>query len=268
MTQPPATDATVSNAAEGVFVGVEPAARVQTPPPSQPAAPQETAPAAATPEKFFTEADIERVRQEEKTKLYGQLQQAKDEASRLRQENEERLQAEQAVAEQARQAAEKEAEEEMSLRELLAKKEQEMQAQIEQERLAREQAFALLEKEREYAALKDYRDAELAKHGADIIPELLDMVTGNTPDEIDASIAGLVARSSRILEGAQQAIQSQRQQMQGTRPTAPLTELEINSAQQELTVEDIANMPMSEWAKRRASLLGQSGSGNGRGMFG
>jgi hypothetical protein len=266
MSQPPVNDATVSNAAEGVFVGVEPATRIQS---GSPSVPEEAPVAYAVPtEKYFTEADIEKVRQEEKSKLYGQLQQAKDEATRLRQENEERLRAESEEAEQARLAQEKEAEEEMSLRDLLAKKEQEMQAQIEQERLAREQAFALLEKEREFSALKDYRDARLAEHGADIIPELLDMVTGNTPDEINASIAGLVDRSSRILEGAQQAIQSQRQQMQGTRATAPLTELEINSAHQELSVEDIANMPMNEWAKRRGSLLGQSGSGTGRGMFG
>lgn len=260
------TDSTVSDAAEGVFVGVEPAAKVTTPQASDPTPPQaEAAPAQPT---GFTEADLAKAREQEKAKLYPQMEQLKAELAELKSDREARLEAERKVQEEAERLTREQAEEEMSVRELLKVREQEWEQRLEQERIERENALAMLNKEREYAQITEYRNAKLSEVGDDIIPELRDLVTGNTIEEIDQSIAGLVERSSRILEGAQQAIQSQRQAMQGTRVTAPPTELDTNSGQRQYTPEEIAAMSPQEWGKVRSQVLGQVGSGTNRGLFG
>jgi len=257
-------DSSVSDAAEGVFVGVEPSTKVTTPPATDPTPPARE----ANPEPTgFTEADLAKAREQEKAKLYPQIDQLKNELADLKKEQQARLEAEREALERAEAEAKAKAEEEMDVRSLLQTKEQEWEQRLEEERQARENAFALLEKEREYAQITEYRNQRLAEVGDDIIPELRDLVVGNTAEEIDQSIAGLVDRSSRILEGAQQAIQSQRQAMQGTRVTSPPTELDTNSGQRSLSPEEIAAMPMAEYAKYRSSLLGQANATN-RGLFG
>lgn len=259
MTEQQVSDATVSNAADGVFVGVTPPARVGVPAP----APESAAPAEAR----FTEADLAKVREQEKNKLYPQMQTLQDELKDLRTKLTAREQAEKDAQEQAEREQKAKKEAETDVRDLLAEKEAELLAQIEAERQERQKAVSLLEKERELAALSDYRSQKIAAVGDDIIPELRDLVSGETPDQIDASIAGLIDRSSRILEGAQAAMQSARQQMQGTKVTSPPTELDTNMGNKEFTPEEIAAMPMAEYQKHRARLLGQTGGSN-RGMFG
>lgn len=266
MTTPqPVTDSTVSNAAEGVFVGVEPATPVvQTPTDAT----SEEAPK-KTEERYFTQADLEKVRQSEKNKLYPQIDELKSELLVLKKDREERLEAERLAQEQAEAEAKAKAEEELSAKELLVIKEQEWQDKLEAERRDREQAFALLDKERSFAEISEYRSQRMAEVGDDIVPQLRDLVVGNTKEEIDASIAGLIEKSSAILEEAQAALQASRQQMVGTRVTSPpTTEPDTNMAQQQFTPEDIQNMSMAEYAKYRASLLGNTGGGSTRGMFG
>lgn len=259
---PAAVDSSVSSAAEGVFVDVQPATKI-----TAPSAPQQQVQQQVSAQGF-TEADIAKAREQEKAKLYPQLDQLKSELAELRKEREERLEAERKAQEDAERQAREQQESDMDVRELLAQKQQEFEQRLEQERLEREKAFAMLEKERELTALTDYRNQRLAEAGDNIIPELRDLVTGNTMEEIDQSIAGLVDRSSRILEGAQAAIQSQRQAMQGTRVTAPSTELDTNSGQRQFTPEEIAAMSPQEWGKVRHQVLGNTGAGINRGLFG
>lgn len=258
------TDATVSNAAEGVFVNVEPATRVASP--NTPTPDPAPSPAPAAP--GFTEADLAAVRKQEKDKLYPQIEQLKNELGELKREREERLEAERKAQEEAERLAKQQQEDEMDVRSLLAQKEREWEERLERERIERENAIALLEKEKAYAEISDYRSQRLAEVGDEIMPQLRDMVTGNTKEEIDQSIAGLIAKSNAILEEAQSAMQAQRQQMQGPRVTAPATELDTNSGQRQFTPEEIADMSMAEYQKYRSSLLGQTGSGTNRGLFG
>jgi len=187
----------------------------------------------------------------------------------LKKDREDRL-AEEAERRAAAEAeAKRKAEEDMDVRELLAKKEQEWADQLEHERNDREHAFALLEKERSFTELNDYRNRRLSEEQDNIIPELLDLITGNNPDEIESSIAGLKDRSSRILDSAQQAMQSARREMTGSRVTAPPTgPLDTNSENQSLTAEQISAMSVSEYAKHRQKLLGQAASARGKGLFG
>ena len=223
--------------------------------------------------KGYSEEDLKKVREQEKSKLYPQIEKLKEELDFLKKAQEEKASA-QAAEEANRTAklaeeAKRKQEEDLEVRELLKLKEQEFASQIDAERQEREKAFALLERERSFSELQTYRNARLDEERDNIIPELLDLISGNTSEEIEESIAGLKDRSSRILESAQQAMTSARREMTGSRVTVPPSgPLDTNSEQQSFTAEQIAAMSVSEYAKYRGKLLGQAASSNGTGLFG
>ena len=102
-----------------------------------------------------------------------------------------------------------------------------------------------------------------------IIPELVDLIVGNTKEEIEDSIAGLKERSARILDSAQQAMQAARRDMTGTRVTSPQAgPMDINTGNRQLSAEEIAAMPLNEYAKYRQQLLSPTAQGRSKGLFG
>ena len=219
--------------------------------------------------KGYTEEDLAKVRSQEKDKLYPQIEKLKSELEEIKQMREAELAAKQAETE-AQDAEERtRLEADLDVRELLKKKETEWSEQLERERQERERAFALLEREKTFAEIQNFRQQRLEEEREAIIPELLDLVTGNTQDEINTSIESLKDRSTRILESAQQAMQSARKEMTGSRVTAPPTgPLDINSEQRNFTADEISAMPMNEYAKYRQRLLSPKAQGKGSGLFG
>ena len=232
-------------------------------------APTVTTTETANTQKFYTEEDLARVRSQEKSKLYPEIDSLKEELNSLRKEKEE---------EAARRAAEAEAEalriKEAQESELDAKsyaelKTKELQEQLERERSERERAFALLEREKTYADLQAYRQQVLETEREAIIPELVDLIAGNTREEISASVESLKERSAKILESAQSAMQNARKEMTGTRATLPPAgPLETNSEQRNFTPQEIAAMSQNEYAKYRDRLLSPQARGKASGMFG
>jgi hypothetical protein len=222
-----------------------------------------------SPDKGYSEEDLRRVREQEKSKLYPQIDSLKEELNLLKKEREERFaEAEKLKAEKEAEAR-KQAEAEMDVRQLLETKEIEWAQKLESERAEREKAFLLLDRERQLSELTEYRTQRLNQERDNILPELVDLITGNTADEIEQSIAGLKERSSRILDSAQQAMQSARREMTGSRVTAPASgPLDTNSDQQQFTADQIAAMSVTEYAKYRGKLLGQAASDRGKGIFG
>ena len=221
--------------------------------------------------QFFTEADLAKVRTQEKDKLYPVIDQLKEEVAALRKDKEEK--AARKAAKEAEELANKEAkakeESELDVKDLLKIKEAEWHEQLERERQERERAFALLEQERAYADLQNYRTQRLDQEREAIIPELVDLISGNTREELDASLEGLKERSARILESAQQAMQATRRDMTGTRATLPPAgPLETNSEQREFSAADIAAMSQAEYSKYRERLLSPTARGVTQGMFG
>jgi len=221
----------------------------------------------------YTVDDLAKAREQEKSKLYPQLEKMREELSSLRKEKEEeaarRVQLESAkqVEELAIQKAKEE--EELSFKDLLKKKEQEFQSQLEAERLERERAFALLDQERKFQEVTNYRSSRVEQERDNIVPELIDLVDGNTADEIEQSIAMLKEKSARILSSAQQAMQSARQQMAGTRITNPAAgPLDNDSDQKTYSPDSIREMSLADYAKQRAKLLGTAASNRGQGLFG
>jgi len=221
----------------------------------------------------YTVDDLAKAREQEKSKLYPQLEKMREELSSLRKEKEEEA-ARRTQLEAAKQAEElsiqkAKEEEELSFKDLLKKKEQEFQSQLEAERLERERAFALLDQERKFQEITNYRSSRVEQERDNIVPELIDLVDGNSADEIEQSIAMLKEKSARILSSAQQAMQSARQQMAGTRITNPAAgPLDNDSDQKTYSPDSIREMSLADYAKQRAKLLGTAASNRGQGLFG
>lgn len=220
-------------------------------------------------EKTYTEVDLKRVREQEKSKLYPQIDSLKEELTLLKKEREERLAEAERQKAEAEADAKRKAESEMDVRQLLEAKEKEWQQKLEEERLERERTFALLQRERQYAEITEYRNRRLEEERDNIIPELVDLISGNNPEEIEQSITGLRERSSRILESAQTAMQNARKEMTGSRVTAPPTgPMDTNLEQNQLTAEQISAMSVTEYAKHRSKLLGKAANDRNKGIFG
>lgn len=219
-------------------------------------------------ERGYTEEDLKKVREQEKSKLYPQIESLKEELTTLKKREEERMAEAERLRKEAEEEARKKAESELDVRQLLDMKEKEWAKKLEEERIERERAFSLLERERQFSELQSYRNRRLEEERDNIIPELVDLISGNTPDEIESSITGLRERSARILDSAQQAMQSARREMTGSRVTAPPSgPMDTNTDQQQFTPEQISAMSVTEYAKYREKLLPRARTLN-KGIFG
>jgi len=223
--------------------------------------------------KFYTDEDLAKVRSQEKDKLYPEIERLKDEVLALKKEKEEKAARKAAKeAEDSAKKAEKEKaklEKDLNAKDLIKLTADELREQLERERQERERAFALLEREREFANLQSYRQQILEQERDNIIPQLIDFVQGNTPEEINQSVEQLKERSSSILESAQAALTQQRREQVGTRATLPPAgPLETNSEQRMPTADEIAAMPMNEYAKYRNRILSPRAQGRSSGLLG
>jgi DNA repair exonuclease SbcCD ATPase subunit len=234
-------------------------------------APAQQAPAEEAPRtensKLFTPDEVEAIRRQEKDKLYDKISKLQEQVEVFNSEREEQKRiAEELAAKEAEERRQRE-EAEMSAKDLLVKKEDEFQQRINSVQQEWEQKFtmlqqeaeaqkALLEQERRFQELESFKSRRIAEEQANIMPELMDFIRGNTEDEIEASISAVVARTSAIVENIQQAL-PQRQSVRGVPSTGatPIGPLENMTEQQTFTSADIANMSMEEYAKIRDRLL-------------
>jgi hypothetical protein len=220
-------------------------------------------------QKFYTDEDLAKVRSQEKEKLYPQIDSLKEELLALKKEKEEEAIRRSADAEAEAARAREEALAELDSRSYADARLTELQEQLERERVERERAFALLEREKQYADLQAYRQEVLEQERDNIIPELVDLISGNTREELASSVEGLKERSARILESAQAAMQNARKEMKGTSiTTPPAGPMETNSEQRMLSPEEIAALPMNEYAKYRSRLLSPKAQGRTQGILG
>jgi hypothetical protein len=236
-------------------------------------------PANSAGDKTFTVADLERARKEEKDKLYNELHGTRenlktlqDEVAKLTQEREAKAAAEQKARDDAEAAARKKFEEEASARELLEQYRQETEARIAQMEQERLQERAFLEKEKEFATIQAYITKRASEEvNKTIAPELIDLISGNTPEQIEASITTLQAKSQAIVESMRQAQLDLRSQQRGvsTAGYAATGPLDNNSGTRSFTAEEIRDMPMAEYAQYRAALMGSASQNQqNRGLFG
>lgn len=241
--------------------------------------PASTPPAPPTPDTRFTAADIEKARQEEKDKVYGRVddlttkfQEAQKEIEALRKAREAEVAALEEKQRAAEEAIQKKAEEEMSAKELIAKKEEEFNARLTLMQEEREQERIVFAKEQEFNQLRSYASSLVAAavQNNEIAPELTDYVSGNTKEEIDASLALAKQKTDAIVQGIQQAQVQARAAMKGVSATGYSTTgpMDTNSGQQSYSPEDIRNMSMNDYAKIRDKLIPAASQGSNRGLYG
>lgn len=249
-----------------------------------------------TPESQpLTAADVERIRREameqarkeERDKLYKQRDTQKEQFDAMQAEVAELRKAETARQKEAEKRAKEveaakqlAAEAEMSAKELLAQRQkewdeqlaltrQQSEQQIAQLRAEQEQRQALFDKEREFQALQIYIRDQVTAHTNDIAPELIDLIDGNTKEQVDASVARMVEKTALIVQGMRQAAQAHRAAMPGVSPGGGTAGIVpgLDTGQQQLGAEDIKGMSMAEFAKLRQTT-GLANRGQGQGIFG
>jgi hypothetical protein len=234
-------------------------------------------PPAATPaEPRFTAEDIAKARQEEKDKLYGRISKIEEQNNKFLKEIEDQRKAREAAQadeEKRRKDAETQAkslaEQDMSAKDLLAQKEQEWTSRFEQFEREREQERTLFAKEQEFNNLQTYIQKRVGEESENIAPELLDFVGGNSPDEVEASINTVKAKTQAILESVQQAAIQQRATMRGVSPTGYSTTgpMDTDPGHKSYSLQDLQAMPMSEYAKIRGQLGVGNAAQNQRGLY-
>lgn len=230
------------------------------------------APAGASgsgPEGRFTAADLEKARGEEKDKLYGRITKADErlaametELAQLRQERDARLQQETESAQAVAEAEKTKRESEMSAKKLVEERTREWNERFAALQQERETERETLLKEAEFAQLRAYVQERVGAERENIAPELIDLVAGNSPEEIDASVELLKAKTAQIFEGLREAQQQQRAPLsRGVSPTG----LSANGPGQgdgggtrQLTAKQIKELSMADYQKYREQLLGSA----------
>jgi hypothetical protein len=210
--------------------------------------------------RFYTDEDLERVRREEKDKLYGRIQSMDDQLKAITKEREAAEAARRAEVEAQAERARIEEEESMKVRDLLKRKEEEWASRFTELEGRYEQDRAVFERERRFNELESYRQERVAQDSEYIIPELRDLIRGNSEEEIDASIEEMKARTAAIMGQMEASVSSQRQAMRGAAPTAPpVGPMEQMETYESITPDDIRSMDMETYKRYRASLLNAAG---------
>jgi hypothetical protein len=222
-------------------------------------------PDALAQRRTFTEEEVAKFRQDERDKLYGQMTKQSESLTQMQErlaaiEAEKAAQADAAAKAQADAdaAAKAKAEAEMSAKDYVRTETARLEAQLAEERRQREEQLALFEKERSFTALREYTQQQVAAHRDQIAPELLDLVTGGTQAEIDASISLLVNKSSAIVESIAAAqAQARQASLRGVSATGRpnIGPLDTDPSSRTLTPQQIRDMSPAEYAANRQQLL-------------
>jgi hypothetical protein len=152
---------------------------------------------------------------------------------------------------------------------------EEMGTQLQQVLTAREQEEAerkrLAEEAdagRKLAEIESYRRQRLEQEQEEIIPALLDLVRGNSPEEIEESILYMKERSNVIASNFAAAAQQAQQQvpfrgaaMPSVPPVGPLEQLPANVP---VTDALVKGMSMDDYKKNREQLLRMTNPNNRR----
>lgn len=206
----------------------------------------------------WTDEDIERVRREEKDKLYPRIEELSNSMRQMQDERQAELAERQRLADEAAEAKRVAEEQEMGVRDLLTRKEQEWQQRITGVEQRYEQDRAVWERERHFQEVQDYKRNRIEQDQANILPELRGMVTGESIEAVDASIEMLKQTTEQIMANMAAAtpVQTPFAPQRGASPTAPsVGPLEQLPAYETLTPEDIRSMDMETYKRYRAQLL-------------
>jgi hypothetical protein len=224
----------------------------------------------------FTAEDLEKVRREEREKLYGRLNQqdeilkaTKDELEAVRRAREDKEAAEATARQQAEDEAAAKREAELSAKTLLKEREEQWEKRFTDLQSQYDRDRELFAREQEFARIQQVRNDLLAAEADHIAPELIDLVHGNTEDELRQSVELMKQKSAAIVSQIQQTQVAARASMRGTAPTGyGVGPADTDAGYRQYSAGDIKNMPMSEYAKLRGQLLPAASASARQGMFG
>lgn len=226
------------------------------------------------PQQYYTADQLEAARQQEKDKLYARLTKQDDMLTAFQQQidalNTDKKSRDDALAKAQKDAEDaKKAEEEskLSAQELVRQREAELKIQQQEFQTQMDLKIATMQKEQEFLRLQAYIqrrvNEEISKNT--IIPDLVEFISGNTEDEVEASINKVIEKTANIVTGA--AKLTAPQIPSGVSPTGgPAGPFEALSGQQEPTAQEIAAMSMAQFKEYREKR-GIDRAGNGRGLF-
>lgn len=258
LVQPPPANAPLDTGS-GFLTGVQPAQPRMANDWTGQQPQQQTVQQQQPPQQYFTAEDIETARRQEKDKLYERIEQMGTQLESVLQERETQQQETARLAAEAEQARREKEEQEMDLRALLEKRDKEWEDRFKETESRYATDRAIFERERELAQVDAYRRTRVEQEQEHIIPAMWDMVTGNTPEEVEASIEFLKARSEVIASNFAQASQQAQQQlpfrgaaMPSVPPVGPMEQLPSNM---QVTDDLVKGMTMDQYKQNRDVLL-------------
>jgi hypothetical protein len=218
-------------------------------------------------QQYFTADQLEAARQQEKEKLYNKITKTEQQLKELLADKEKRDAEVEAARLAAEEAAKKEAESRLSAQQLIESREVEFRKQQEEFKRTMDLQFAAMKKEQEFLHLQSFIQRRVAeeREAGTIIPDLVEYISGNTEEEVEASIAKAKEKTASIVRGATTLTSAP---IPGVSPTGgPAGPLDALGGPRQLSAEEIAAMPMDKFAEyRRTSGLDRAG--NGQGLFG
>jgi|SRR4051812_2687353 hypothetical protein len=183
-------------------------------------------------------AAVEKARTEEKDKLYPQIDGLRDAVKEVQEE----LRKEREEKEQTRKEAEEKAEEERKAKLSTDERQLEilhrLEEQLGQERSERVKLMKELDKKDRQNALNAYRERALVAAGDTILPELKELVTGNTEVEIDTAIKNVKARTEEITKRFKESRGEEVKRNLGGRANPDTAALEEQDLSEQLTQVD------------------------------
>jgi hypothetical protein len=213
--------------------------------------------------RFFTEEEVNEIRRQEKDKLYGRIDEMGTQLQQVLAERQAEQEERERLAQEAADALRAKEESELEVRDLLTRKETEWQQQLANLEQRYDADRAVFDRERQFNELQEYRRQRIEQESEWILPELRDLVSGDNPAAIDASIESMKARTEQIFANtlAAQPVPQPR----GAAPTSPpVGPMEQLPSYESLTPEDIKGMDMETYKRYRSQLL-QATSPNRRG---
>lgn len=227
-------------------------------------------------QQYFTAEQLEAARQQEKDKLYSKMQKTDEQLNQFKVTVEQLVAdktAREAEVETQRQATadaiQKEKDAKLSAQELIEAKEAELKKQQAEFQKNMDIKLAAMQKEQEFLRLQSFTRTKVAEEIAanTIMPELVEYISGNTEQEVEASILKAKEKTATIVKGAT-TLTGGNLNPGGVSPTGgPSGPLDMLGGPRELTAEDIAKMDMNQFAEYRKQS-GLSRAGNGQGLFG
>jgi len=203
----------------------------------------------------FSDEDIERARQQEKDKLYPRIDEMQQQLKELQAEREAAAAERERLAQEAEEARRQKEESEMDLRQLFEKREAEFNRQISELSSRYDTDRAIFDRERALQEAYAYRMARIEQEQEYILPELRDLIGGDTMEDIDASIEEMKRRSEAIFTNMAAATQPQPFRGAAMPSVPPVGPMEQLPQQESLTADDIRTMDMDTYKRYREQLL-------------